>query len=244
MKNVVLLFLLLQTFALPAIANEPPPPPPIDWQNTISLGGSINTGNSDTTNLNAKYTSDFKHFNWNYHLSVEGELDTANGQRTAQNATGIGAIRYFFKPYIYAFSKGDVTYDEFATYDFVIKAAGGLGRVFIDNDKNFFSLELGPGSTHQRISGTQDFQTLFIVTGAGLYKYKISPTASLNQAVSVDYSKTYTHTESISAIRTKVMEGLALEVSFTLKNDSAIPVNSKNTKKTDTTTKITIVYDF
>lgn len=214
------------------------------WDNSISAGGTINTGNTNTTNLGAKLSSDFVRGPWNYQLSIEGELDTANGQRTAQNATGIGSVRYLFEQRTYSFAKSNATFDAFATYDRTIRAAIGLGKVLIKNKKHFFSVEAGPGSTHQRISGSKEYQTLFMANGSMLYKYQVSPTAKISQAASIDYSSENTHSETISAIRTKVTDGLALEISFTLKHDSTIPANSKNTNRTDTATKVAVVYDF
>jgi putative salt-induced outer membrane protein len=235
--------LLILTSSL-AWSTSPPNTAIYQWENTIKLGATINTGNSDNTNLSGNFESNLDHKKWNYQLGTQGQLNTANGQRTAENIKGDAAARYFFLTNYYAFSKGNITYDAFSTYDFVIRAAVGLGHIFLQNDKHKLVLEAGPGTTHQRVAGTDEFQNSMIGNISGLYRYNISATASFQQTAGVDIGSPNTHTEAVSAIKTKVADGLALEISFTIKNDSIIPAGSTNTKRTDTISKVSVVYDF
>jgi putative salt-induced outer membrane protein len=243
MKYIYFLCFLTQSCLL--WANDINKEQPIHvWENSIKFGGAINTGNSDNTNLNGKFNSKLDHNKWSYTFGLEGELNNANGDKTAENAKSSVAARYLFIPRYYSFIKGNITFDAFATYDFILIGALGLGHILIEKPAHKLVIEAGPGSTHRRISGTREFQNDFIFNISGLYHFDISETASMEQSGGVDIGRLNTHTEATTAIKTKVTSGLALELSFTVRNDSKVPANSKNTIKTDTVTNITVVYDF
>lgn len=214
------------------------------WSGSIQFGGVSNTGNSDNTNINGKGSLKHTYGPWLNEASIEGQLNNANGERTAQNLTGRASSKFLFSPRDYLFGSFNTTYDAFGTYDFFIKEAVGYGRILIDNDTQRLTLEGGPGGTHQRISGTRVFQNAVIAYFSGVYEHRLSETAEFKQTFNTDYSNLNTHTEAVTAIKTKVIRNIALELSFTVMNDTVIPPNSKNTRKTDTITKVAVVYEF
>ena len=211
---------------------------------SIQFGGAVNTGNSETTNLNTKLSSELQHGLWGYETSLEGQLNTARGVESARSIRANGEVNYDFNEKTYAFGKGSINYDKFATYDFVVREAIGLGWIIKQTPIQELSIEGGPGTSHRRISGTNEFQNVPIANLSSKYINHLSKTAEFKQTFNADVSHQNTHLESVSAIQTKIIEQLALEISFSVNHDSVIPPLSKNTRKTDTASKVTVVYMF
>jgi len=214
------------------------------WGGSIQAGGVVNTGNSDNKNFNGKVTGSYETIRWDNTASISGELNSADGSTTAENLTVNGQAHYNLSTRDYLFAKGSAVYDKFATFDRVYREAIGYGRILYQNDTTFWSLEAGPGGSHSRIAGTHNYQNELVANIDSTFKRKISNTAAFKQTVGVDVGPLNTHTESVTAIKTKMTKNLALEISYTVEHDSQIPMGSINKVKTDTISKIAVVYDF
>lgn len=216
------------------------------WENTIQLGGSKTTGNSPTTTISGKISSeldiDYPHHPWGYTLALEGKRATARGVENARFVKADAEGRYLFSKKTYAYAKINYTYDAFATYDIVVRDSIGLGRILVKDDIQKLTVELGPGGTHQRIAGAKLWQNQLIGHLEANYLRHLSDTAEYTQSFSADSGQFNTHYHAMSAIKTTVIKQLALQFSFELDSDTKIPPNSSNTQKTDTSTNITLIY--
>ena len=76
---------------------------------------------------------------------------------------------------------------------------------------------------------------------ATLLTWNISETSSLKEELSVEGGSDNTYTESNTELKVKINAALAMKVTFSVKNNSDVPVGIKHT---DTTTAVTLVYDF
>ena len=211
---------------------------------SLQLGGALNTGNSETTNITSTFTNEWIYGKFSSASTLDGQLATSKGIESARSLKGSGNVNYTISEMTYSFVKGSVNYDKFATYDFLIREAIGLGRYLIKTEKHVLSIESGPGAIHRRVAGTEEFQNSPILNIAAIYQTHISETASFKQTFSTDIAKISSHLEATSAITTTIINNLALELSFTISHDTTIPAFSVNTKKTDTASKATIVYTF
>ncbi len=126
----------------------------------------------------------------------------------------------------------------------VVRESLGLGHIFIQDDRQKLSVELGPGGTHQRVAGPETWQNQFIVHGEGFYQYKMSKTARFSQEVIFDCGHLNSYTRTVTALTTAILEHVDLRFSFAVDHNSTIPPLSSNTKKTDTATDITFLYRF
>lgn len=214
------------------------------WDGSVQAGGVFNTGNAQQLNLNGKATVQYRHIHWQGNAEVEGELNTSKGVTTAARVAFKGEAQYHFDKKNYTFFNIETVADRFATYDLNFIDALGYGRIIINDDRNFLSAELGPGSRQSRISGTQAYQVEAILNVDMKYIRALSETTQFTQTANFDIGNQNTHTKLVSALKTKMSKNLALEISYTVENDTKIPVGSKNTRKTDTITKLAVVYDF
>lgn len=222
--------------------------PPIfkfdESNHSIKFGATVNTGNSETVNLSGALTDELQYKQWSYNSSLDGQLATSAGEESARNLKSNAELNYAFNPKTFSFLRGSVIYDKYATYDFIIQELIGLGRVLFENQTHRLSIQTGPGFIHRRIAGTDEFQHKPFVNLNSKYRWKMSDHAEFKQSLSMDIDSLNTHLEAVSAINTKIIKNLALELSFTVSHDTQIPPLSKNKKKTDTASKVTLVYSF
>ena len=98
--------------------------------------------------------------------------------------------------------------------------------------------ELGAGARQSDLAdGTEERET--VVRGGMDYRWQLSDTAEFRQDLIVESGAENTYLESITALSAKVVGNVALVASFTIKNNSEVPVD---TEKTDTYTALAYAY--
>tara|TARA_B110000879_G_C11016912_1_gene449333 strand:+ start:53 stop:784 length:732 start_codon:yes stop_codon:yes gene_type:complete len=210
----------------------------------IKFGATVNTGNSETVNISGAITNELDYKQWRYNSSLDGQLATSGGEESARNLNGNVELDRDFNASTFSFIKGSVLYNKYATYDLIIRESIGIGRVLFQNKAHRLSLQSGPGYIHRRIAGIENFQNKSFFSVNSKYRWKMSDNAEFKQSLSSDIDSITTHLEAVSSINTKIIKNLALELSFTVSHDTKIPALSKNQKKTDTASKVTLVYGF
>lgn len=217
-------------------------------ENTIQLGGSIETGNSPTTTLVGKFNSilsvEADKQLWGYNFLLEGKRATAQKIETARFIKSDIEGQYLFSESVYSYAKVNFIYNAFDTYDRVARESIGLGWIVFRNDTHKWTLEAGPGSTHQRIAGSNVWQHQLIGHGESTYLLHLSKHADFSQIFQVDSGRLNTLLQSQTALRSKIMSALALQLSYDVNHYTVIPAGSTNTKKTDTSTNVTVIYNF
>jgi len=252
LKHILWLTVLLTLLSHPLLGandtedNNVSPKKDRTWQGNIQLGGLINTGNSNNTTITAGAAIKQRKESWRNSAGLNAEFARSQGATTTEYIRLFATSRYLLSERDYLFAKVNFTYDKFAPFDIILTEAVGYGRTLFKSDHASFNLEAGPGGSHRRIAGDERFQNTVILNVGGFYEYQISETAAFSQALLFDIDHINTHIEAISALTTKVAEHFSLEISFrlVLVHDTMIPVGSSNTRKTDTMTKFTIVYEF
>jgi putative salt-induced outer membrane protein len=77
---------------------------------------------------------------------------------------------------------------------------------------------------------------------AGLaYTWQFSETAQFAQVIAVESGSDNTYLESVSAVKASLAQHLALVASYTIRNNSSVPVG---TEKTDRFTALSLEYIF
>jgi putative salt-induced outer membrane protein YdiY len=79
------------------------------------------------------------------------------------------------------------------------------------------------------------------VRGAALFRWNLSQSAWFAQNVSVERGTSNMHSIAETSISTKITDTMQMKAGFSLRNDTKVPVDKKNT---DTQTSLTMVYSF
>ena len=140
----------------------------------------------------------------------------------------------------FLFGRLDWRKDRFSSITEQFSQSVGYGRRLIDTDKHSLNGEVGIGARQSDLSdGTDESDTIY--TGRLTYAWQISDTASFGQSLLLEAGSSNTFTESVTELKARLVGGLALVASYTIRNNSdGLP----GTEKTDTRTAISLEYAF
>jgi len=220
---------------------------PAKFYGDISIGGSLNTGNSNSYNLNTKLDLNYNKNKWvntgTFQSQIGGDRTTGLNNR---NYNLQGQSKYFFKPPVsfwYGFTS--YTLDTFNTYRTVSLNSLGYGQRLLNRKDMTLDLEGGPSYTRRRAQGdTGLIQTEMGILGSVTYNWIISDNIKFTQFLLATRDKLNTYTQSTTSLTSKIIKNLALSISLNYEHNTNIPLGSTNTEKTDTQTLLSVVYGF
>lgn len=222
--------------ALPVAAQDPDP-----ISGSAALGYLATSGNTESANVNGTFRlgwapgGDWRH-EWTA-LAVSARTD---GTTTAEAyAAGYKAQREFSRAG-YLFAAGDWRQDRFSGYDRQVTQAVGYGRRLLDAERQLLSVEGGIGAKQSRLIDGTDLDE-GIIRGGLDYVFRITDTSEFNQRLLVEAGEDNRYSESISALRMRLVNNIAVVLSFTLKNNSDVPAG---VERTDTFTAVSFEYGF
>jgi putative salt-induced outer membrane protein len=130
--------------------------------------------------------------------------------------------------------------DRFGAYTSYSTFGVGHGsRWYTDEDKTV-DVEIGPGYFSGRRAGGE-VEKGFTIRGAAAVKWQLSDAAVFTQNLSVERGTSNVHSLAESALRTKINSTMQMKAAFSIRNDTDVPADKKNT---DTQTSVTLVYSF
>ena len=145
-----------------------------------------------------------------------------------------------FSEHNYMFGQLSWRKDRFSGYDQQFAQVVGYGRRILDGEKHKLNAEIGGGARQSDLAdGTQEDET--IVRGALDYSWQISENSAFGQLIAVESGSENTYTESVTKLSASLIGNLALVASYTIKNNSEVPVGTENTDKF---TAISLEYTF
>ncbi|MGH8189963.1 MAG: DUF481 domain-containing protein, partial [Rhodanobacteraceae bacterium] len=98
----------------------------------VSLGYTATTGNSDTSNLDAKFGVSYARGKWYHVFSAEEIHATDSGGTTAQNTQADAQSDYLFTPKNYMFGHLGYDHDQFSGVERRTSETLGYGRRLLD----------------------------------------------------------------------------------------------------------------
>ena len=210
------------------------------WSGTLSLGYLATSGNTDTTSYNTKFQVGYTRNDWEHQLAGSSTGAEDSGATTAENYNLGWRSAYNFTEHDFVFGTIDWRKDRFAGVTEQMSYAINYGRRVIDNERHLLALGIGVGyRDSDRADGTSSANA--IGRGSLLYNWNWTETSGFEQALVAESGSDNTYIESVSAVRTRLIGGFNLVLSYTIKNNSDVPVG---TDKTDTQTAVSIEYEF
>lgn len=210
------------------------------WSGKAALGYLATSGNTESSSLNSAAEIGYTHGNWTHLLDGTAIKAEENDQSTAEAYKVGWKSEYSFSEHNYLFGRLTWRKDLFSGYDQQFSQTVGYGRRIIDSEKHRLSAEIGAGARQSELrDGTMEDD--FIGRGGVKYRWLLTDTSTFTQEIAIESGSANTYTESITALKTRVLGDLALVASYTIKNNSDVPVG---TEKTDTYTALSLEYEF
>ena len=210
------------------------------WSGSVRLGYLGTTGNTETTNMSGAFDIEYALEKWTHKFGVSAIQASEDKETTAEAYVAGWKSERSLSDVNFLFGRLDWRKDRFSGYDQQFSQTVGYGHKLIDNDKHSLNSELGFGARQSDLS-TGESQSESIVTGGLYYKWAFSETAEFTQDLLIEAGDENTYTMAKSALTATLIGDLALVVSYTIKNNSDVPLGNE---KTDTFTALSLEYGF
>jgi putative salt-induced outer membrane protein len=210
------------------------------WSGKAALGYLATGGNTDSSSLNSAFTVAYATGRWAHSLEATA-INASEDEQTSAEAYALGwKTEFNMTERDFLFGRVNWRKDRFSGYDQQLSESVGYGRRLIDTGVHFLNVELGAGARQADLTdGTEEED--FILRGGITYQWKFSETAQFTQDLTTESGPENTYSESVSAIKTRLIGALALVASYTIKNNSVVPAGSENT---DTFAALSVEYAF
>jgi putative salt-induced outer membrane protein len=204
-----------------------------------SLGYLATSGNTESTNTNARLRLRFEPNVWSHEWDLSAVGATRDRETTTESYTGLYVARRSWGR-SYMFGALDWNKNRFAAYLRQRSESVGYGRRVIEGDSHELNIEGGLGARFARSAdGTTSDEG--IVRAALDYEWTLNSTTSFSQDLTIESGESNTRTESVSALRARLIGGIALVVSYRVRHDSDVPVGRV---RSDRFTSISLEYAF
>jgi len=213
------------------------------WAATAELGGTMTTGNTDTSTLKGKLdvTHTLNEWKNDYFLDIlySEDDDTKTASRWKVGAKGA----YTLDDTSSLFVLGEYEEDDFSGYNSVSSLVGGYSKNFFQTDTVTFYGDLGPGITLFDVEEGSSEKTGILHVGL-TYENALSKTSKFTQIFVSDVafeSEKSTLSRSETSITANIVGELAMKLGFIIRHDNN-PI--ADTTSVDTETTITLLYTF
>jgi len=233
---ILIMFTAPATFAQGESVEEAKSP----WAGKVSLGYLATSGNTENSNLNGNFVVGYTAGKWVHTLDAYA-INASESQQTTAEAYGAGwKSEWNLSERNFLFGLLNYRKDRFSGFPTQFSESVGYGRRIIDTPVHMLNAEIGAGARQsERADGINESD--FIVRGGLNYKWTFSETANFTQDFMIEYGDLNTYSQSITALRARILGNLAMAASYTIKNNSDVP---PLTEKTDTFTAFSLEYSF
>ena len=216
----------------------------------LNLGIVVNTGNTRTTNIDFASIINFSKGSWNNNTQATAQWGSDTGVLTKEKYYLQNQLNYLFngkkKNYIFFNTTG--TIDEFSPYVYQVIVTAGYGRELIKTKHFYLRLQSGPGyrRNEQRATSliSRHQSNNLVLSSQAFISWQITKSGAFTEQLRYDIGSPYDYLRSVTAFTNEIIHNLAAQVAFTVDYYSSIPPGSTRSVKTDTTTSISLVYNF
>jgi putative salt-induced outer membrane protein len=237
----ILAGLSLLVVAHPSRAEDASVPNKI-WVGEVTLGGSLATGNTERTALDAEVNLKYRSGRILDEYKLSGELAREFGTTTAQRVKGGYQTNIDIQEGLFGLAFVNGQDDRFSGYSYEVEAGVGVGYRLINTQSLLVSVEGGPGYRYGKIPAPATDEKEIFARGSAEIDYKISENATLNDEITISWDAQRTKIENTLSLSSKIYGSVSGRTSFAVRYNSSPPAAVVN--KTDTITKVALVYRF
>ena len=208
---------------------------------TLGAGALVASGNTESQSANIDLDATVAYEIWRHRVKLTGYQASEDGVDTAERYTASVQSNYQITARSYLFVNASHLSDRFGAFDRRTSLTGGYGRRMLETAAQTLDLEAGAGRRVSEPDGTNDRNYENIVRLFGEFAWSFAESSSFTQSLEVQAGDDNTESESITAVRSRLVQDLSLRLSHTVTHNSDVPAG---TDKTDTFTAIAVEYAF
>jgi putative salt-induced outer membrane protein len=210
-----------------------------NWSGKGELGAFNSTGNAENTGVTASLSLVKEGIRWRHKLSGRADYQEANGVTTREQFVAVYEPNFKINSRLYAYAFGQYERDRFQGFSARYSASGGLGYDVL-TDGPTLSMKAGPA--WRRTELTDGTSTSSLAGLAALdFDWAISDSISFTQDGSALVQSGSSTFISDTGLQAAISDAFSVRLSYTVEHDTDPPLGAV---KTDTLSRITIIYDF
>ena len=210
------------------------------WSGQGEAGASVSSGNTSNKGVAIGVTVAKETRKWKHSLRGQVDYQETDGVKTRERYFAGYEGNYKFTEDFYALLTLAYERDIFSGFSRRFAESVGLGYKVVNTPTLSLALEGGPALRQTSyITGLSD--NSFAARGGLNAKWLISDAFTLSENATVFWDSNNTSLFSLTALTAKVTGALSARLSFQVNSESNPPIGLK---KTDTTSRVTLVYSF
>jgi putative salt-induced outer membrane protein len=208
------------------------------WKGSGQLGASVSTGNSETKSLTAGINLERDGLNWRHRADAIIDIVDNDGGTDQQRILAGYQIDYKFSETLYAWGRFEYEKNREAGINRRFAESVGLGWRAVNAPRVTWDLEAGPALRQTKYATFSE--NTFAARGASRFLWNLSDSTAFTNDTAIfwDTSGSINNTAALTA---KLMSALSARLSFNLAWEQDPPLGLDSL---DTTSRITLVYDF
>lgn len=211
-----------------------------NWSGRGELGAFAATGNSENTGITASLGLTREGIKWRHKLSGRADFQSTNGVTTREQFLAAYEPNLKLSTRLFAYALAQYERDRFQGFSARYSFSGGLGYDVIDEERMTLSVKAGPAYRQTDfVNGISDSSLAGL--GSLDFDWQIADFIGVTQDASAFVQSGNSTFISDTGLQAGLSDSIKVRLSYTVEHDTDPPVGAV---KTDTLSRITLIYDF
>jgi putative salt-induced outer membrane protein len=211
-----------------------------NWTGQGELGAFQSSGNADNVGITAGLGLVRDGINWRHRLSGRADYQETEGIVTREQYLAAYEPNYKLTDRLYAYGLAQYERDRFQGFSARYSVSSGLGYDVLTGETMTLSVKAGPAWRRTELVGGGSSSS-FAGLAAADFDWKLAETISLTQDASALVQSGSSTLISATGLVAKLSDKISVRLSYTVEHDTAPPPGAV---KTDTLSRVTLIYDF
>ena len=221
-----------------------------NWHGKGELGAFRSTGNSSNTGLAAGLELKRVGIDWRHKLTGRVDYQRSNGTTTREQFFVGYEPNYRISERFFAYALAQYERDQFQGFSGRYAVSGGIGYQIIERPDVTLSAKAGPayrvteyvdGTSESSLAGLLGVDFDWSITDRLKLTHDTNAVAETGGAATVIVDANNTSIDLVTGINAKISDKLSTRFSYAVEHDTNPPAGSV---KTDTLSRVTVIYDF
>jgi len=211
-----------------------------NWSGKGELGAFRSTGNASNTGITAGLSLVREGIDWRHKLSGRADYQETEGVVTREQFLAAYEPNWKITERLYAYGLGQYERDRFQGFSARYSVSSGLGYDVLVDEPMTLSVKAGPAWRRTEFVGGGSRSDLAALAALD-FDWQVLETITFTQDASAFVQSGSSTFISDTGLVAQVAGDLSLRLSYTVEHDTDPPAGAV---KTDTLSRVTIIYDF
>jgi len=210
------------------------------WDGRGELGGFLSTGSTEEVGISAGLSVQRQGLKWLHKVQGSADYRRANGETSRERFVGSYEGRYQFDPKGYTYGLAQFERDPFLGYDSRYTTSIGVGYRVLQNKRMDLSVNVGPSLRFVDYTLDETESKLGARSSYDL-AWKLTPAVTFRQNGSAYLEDELKSATLLTSLDARLVSRVTARLSYNVQREADTILTDG---RTDTLSKVTLVYDF